>query len=284
MLQQPNQQSSTSTADNHSSHPPEVSHSPPVPGNKADNSTGTYSFVAKVEDGVERFYCTYPGCGKLYKRRCRAQEHIDLQHNPEGVVRFGCSQLGCSKSYCRLDGLKSHQKQEQHQGIKRVLAHNQDSQPRSRDVFIITPTPFDVSGSESTATAESVCASPTLAPLKTSTNEVVKMTTPTCVRYKCNVTGCGKSYATRFRCDIHMESKHTEGYEKPFKCSYSDCIKSYSTKDSLTRHKRGNNHFTDDEPDKRMEGEEPMKQPRPEDMSKERRDKVQELVALFDEL
>lgn len=260
-------------------------------GFKVDNDSVTSGFEVLVEGGMERFKCTHPGCGKLYRRRCRVLEHIGLQHNPDGVVRFGCSQEGCGKSYCRLDALKAHQRQENHQGINRIYQQTKDKPPSPKPrpaLFLITFTPFDLPVSPSNSPADSprpdsVPDSPR-AVKDPSSHKVIKVCTATSVRYKCCVTECGKSYATRFRCEVHMEAKHTEGYEKPFICFFPGCTKAYSTKDSLTRHKRGTTHFVEGESDKRMEGEDPMKQPRVEEVSREKRDKMQELVDLFDEI
>jgi len=254
---------------------------------KVDNDAAASGFEVLLEGGMERFKCTYPGCGKMYRRRCRVQEHIGLQHNPDGVVRFGCKEEGCAKSYCRLDALKAHQRQESHTGINRIYQQAKSHSPRPPPaVFLITHTPYPQSSSPSPTNSPSPDSPPDSprAVKDPASHKVIKVCTATSVRYKCCVTECGKSYATRFRCEVHMEAKHTEGYEKPFVCAFPGCTKAYSTKDSLTRHKRGATHFVEGESDKRMEGEDPMKQPRVEEVSREKRDKMQELVDLFDEV
>lgn len=249
-------------------------------------------FEVVSEGGMERYKCTHTGCDKVYKRRCRVQEHIGLQHNPEGVVRFGCSEEGCLKSYCRLDALKSHQRLENHKGVNRIyrqIEEKQCSQRLKQAVFLITYATFDSISDVPLSPAESptpIPLSPTKDTPKTiktpSSHNAIKLNSSTTIRYKCSI--CGKSYATRFRYEIHIESKHTEGYEKPFPCSFPGCSKAYSTKDSLTRHKRGVVHFIVGETDKRMEGEDPMMQPKTEEVSREKRDKMQELVELFEEI
>jgi hypothetical protein len=298
MLQQPNSPACIRTADineegeltdwrqaTHSSLP------------KVDNDAGGSGFEVILEGGMERYKCSHAGCDKVYKRRCRVQEHIDLQHNPDGVVRFGCSEEGCLKSYCRLDALKSHQKQENHKGVSRIYRQIKEkaySQRLKQAVFLITYAsfdPIDFPLDPPLSPAESSPAAP-LSPAKDSpkaikdpsSHKVIKVSSATNIRYKCCISECGKSYATRFRCEVHMEAKHTEGYEKPFTCSFPGCSKAYSTKDSLTRHKRGVTHFVEGEADKRMEGEDPMMQPKIEEVSREKRDKMQELVELFDEI
>lgn len=103
------------------------------------------------------------------------------------------------------------------------------------------------------------------------------------LKYKCKV--CEKTYTSKYRRDAHSAVCTGKGSgEKVFRCLYPGCPKAYATKDSLTRHIRINFHgikgkYVGKNIEKDRKNEEKLKEEAQVDM----KDRVQELVDLFEE-
>lgn len=206
-------------------------------------------------ESSELFNCPVPNCTKQYLRKCRVLEHIRRGHYREGAPMFKCPDTGCDRTFDSLEGYKCHQRNEGHSKHYIILFNTEKKSDRP--------------------------AEPVRKRMMTEDGN-------SAAKYQC--TSCEKSYSNKYRRDAHAAVCNGNG-NKAFACSYPGCGKAYATKDSLTRHFRVFSHGETDQGTKDGGDSEKKeaKQTQSAEKNKEEerpgyRDRVQELVDLFDEI
>ena len=201
-------------------------------------------------ESSEVFSCPVPNCTKTYQRKCRVLEHLRRGHYREGAPLFKCSDEKCARTFDTLESFKCHQRNEAHSKNYIILFNTEKKSSRP--------------------------AEPTSRRQRTEDGSDT-------VKYQC--TSCEKSYSNKYRRDAHAAVCTGNG-NKAFACAHPGCGKAYATKDSLTRHLRVFPHGG--EAGEGADEESAGKSGSTAEKSKEEgagfRDRVQELVDLFDEI
>ncbi|CAI2163126.1 15362_t:CDS:2 [Funneliformis geosporum] len=176
-----------------------IDHPSSLDKTQEDDPNNESFIVEGTMDGDRSWECTFEGCDKSFKFRCRLEKH-KITHSEERP--FVCSESGCGKSYRRIDHLRVH-----------AVAHGEDSKPFK----------CLVDGCESKFSLKNH-----LMRHKREQHEVERP-------FKCNIRDCNQSFTQDYLLRSHM-TIHTG--KRPYPCEHPECTKSFSSSTKLRDHER----------------------------------------------
>ncbi|EUC56061.1 transcription factor iiia protein, putative [Rhizoctonia solani AG-3 Rhs1AP] len=207
--------------------------SPPLQGTSRTRSQSiiqTTSKHAPLASASKAYACSHAGCGKIYRKPSRLQEH---ERSHTGERPFVCSE--CGKSYLRDSHLRAHSRSHLPASARpfvctyKVVVVGPQS-PRSE----LIPTQHTNRMGSSATTQSQLCGQRfwTAQHLRSHESVIHHGEKP----YKCTL--CPFAFSKHGALRLHMADSHAPPGTKPYRCENAGCTQSFPTNQKLKTHAR----------------------------------------------